>query len=72
MQIIASARWFSSLGSCTKCGRAATGTLMGDRNQSLGAYCERCATATIKAADKAMAALDARWASAKRQNRVVT
>lgn len=45
------ARWFDSLGSC-RCGKAATGTLRGTRNESMGVYCSRCANARIKAADK--------------------
>ena len=45
------ARWFSSLGSC-RCGKAATGRLMSDRNADLGAFCRRCAEAAIKRADK--------------------
>jgi hypothetical protein len=45
------ARWFDALGGC-RCGKKATGTLRGTRNESLGIYCDRCAAARIKKADR--------------------
>jgi len=35
-------RWFNALGIC-RCGKVATGTLMGPRNESYGMSCDRCA-----------------------------
>jgi len=45
------AQWFDALGTC-RCGKKATGLLRGTRNESLGPYCERCAEARIKKAQK--------------------
>jgi len=41
------AQWFRTLGRC-KCGRAATGELMSNRNASMGPYCQRCAETAIR------------------------
>lgn len=47
------AQWFSPLGGCLgRCGKKATGTLKGYRNQDLGPYCEKCANREIKASHK--------------------
>lgn len=45
-------RWFDALGSCHGCGKKATGVLRGTQNQSMGPYCERCAEARIKKAQR--------------------
>jgi hypothetical protein len=45
------AQWFDGTGSC-RCGKKATGILRGTRNESLGPYCERCADARIKKAQR--------------------
>ena len=45
------ARWFDALGTC-RCGKKATGTLRGSRNESFGPYCERCAETRIKKAER--------------------
>lgn len=45
------ARWFDATGQC-RCGKHATGILRGTRNESLGPYCERCANARIRKAEK--------------------
>lgn len=44
-------RWFDALGTC-RCGKPATGKLMGSRNESYGAYCGKCAEKRLKAAQK--------------------
>lgn len=44
-------RWFVALGSC-RCGKSATGTLRGPRNDSYGNSCTACADKRIKAAQK--------------------
>lgn len=44
-------RWFDTLGSC-QCGKSATGTLRGPRNESYGLSCTKRATARLKKADK--------------------
>lgn len=44
------ATWFDAVGRCQKCGKPATGLLMGSRNQRLGAYCEPHAIERIEAA----------------------
>jgi len=44
-------RWFEGLGRCA-CGRAATGTLRGPRNESYGVSCAQCATRRIRKAEK--------------------
>jgi hypothetical protein len=46
------AQWFDPLGSCRKCGKAATGILRDHRNSSVGAFCERCAESLVKKAHK--------------------
>lgn len=46
------AQWFDPLGTCRGCGKAATGTIRGTRNQSFGPACERCARAAIKRAHR--------------------
>ena len=51
-------RWFDALGTCAMCGKAATGKLMGPRNDSYGASCQRCADKRIKRAEKERAAWD--------------
>ena len=43
-------RWFDEFGSC-RCGKPADGRLMGERNESYGLYCRRCAAARLKKAD---------------------
>jgi hypothetical protein len=45
-------RWFEALGSCPRCGKPATGTLQGPRNESCGVSCERCAERRIARAAK--------------------
>jgi hypothetical protein len=51
-------RWFSALGTC-RCGKPATGTLMGPRNESYGVSCLKCADVRLKkaAAERATLAL---------------
>lgn len=44
-------RWFNALGTC-KCGKPATGTLMGPRNESYGVSCSKCADKRIAARKK--------------------
>lgn len=44
-------RWFEKFGKCS-CGRTATGILRGDRNQSFGPHCDRCAARRLKASAK--------------------
>lgn len=44
------AQWFSPLGKCRKCGKDATGTVMGRHNQPMGAYCRLCGEKRISAA----------------------
>lgn len=44
-------RWFEALGQCP-CGKPATGTLRGPRNESYGTWCRRCAEARIKRAER--------------------
>jgi hypothetical protein len=44
-------RWFENLGTC-RCGKPATGTLRGPRNESYGTSCEKCAIARIKKAER--------------------
>lgn len=44
-------RWFDALGTC-RCGKPATGKLMGSRNQSFGPYCKPCADKRLKATAK--------------------
>ena len=44
--------WFDPVGTC-RCGKPATGFLRGDRNQSMGPYCRKCADKRIKDANKA-------------------
>lgn len=44
-------RWFEALGTC-RCGKPATGVLRGPRNESYGPYCQRCADARLKKAQK--------------------
>lgn len=51
MSVNTEAQWFRGLGSC-RCGKPATGELMGTRNQSLGAFCRPCATRKIASAAK--------------------
>ncbi len=46
------AQWFRALGGCVGCGKPATGTLMGRRNDERGPYCAKCAERAIKAAQK--------------------
>lgn len=50
-------RWFQSLGDC-RCGKPATGTLMGPRNESYGVSCRPCAERRLKRAEQEQAALD--------------
>ncbi len=45
------AQWFERLGNCP-CGKRATGTLRGTRNESLNVYCGSCANKRIKKAQK--------------------
>jgi hypothetical protein len=44
-------RWFDAVGTC-RCGKDATGKLMGSRNQSFGAYCRKCAEKRLRAAQR--------------------
>lgn len=44
-------RWFDALGSCQRCGKPATGKLMGPRNESYGNFCSACAIKRLKRAD---------------------
>lgn len=62
MTYVDPSRWFDPVGKC-RCGKPATGVLRGDQNQSMGPYCEKCATARIKQADKQRAALGKRASS---------
>lgn len=42
------ARWFNRLGICTGCQRrAATGTLMDEKNSPIGPFCDACAQLKI-------------------------
>jgi hypothetical protein len=43
-------RWFDELGKCRECPKAATGKLMGSRNESYGPYCKSCAERRLKKA----------------------
>lgn len=52
MSYIDQVRWFEQLGTC-KCGKPATGTLRGPRNESYGHACNRCGNARVRAADLA-------------------
>ena len=45
-------RWFDEFGNCTVCGKPATGTLRGIRNESFGRYCTKCAVTRLQRADK--------------------
>ena len=47
-------RWFEALGAC-HCGKPATGTLRGPRNDSYGVACQKCALSRIKKAEAARA-----------------
>lgn len=44
-------RWFDALGPCA-CGKPATGTLRGPRNDSYGISCRKCAEKRIEKARK--------------------
>jgi hypothetical protein len=44
-------RWFEALGCCA-CGKAATGTLRGPRNESYGHVCFKCGDARVKRAER--------------------
>jgi hypothetical protein len=47
------AQWFQPLGKCCcGCGKPATGTLRGYRNDDRGPYTDKCADRAIKAAHK--------------------
>jgi hypothetical protein len=46
------ARWFDALGTCPRCGKAATGILRGARNENLRPSCKRCADFLIKKSDR--------------------
>jgi len=48
-------RWFETLGGCV-CGKAATGTLRGPRNESYGNRCTKCGKARVRKADRERAA----------------
>jgi hypothetical protein len=45
------ARWFEDLGVC-RCGKPATGTLRGSRNESYGVSCRKCADLRIDKAER--------------------
>jgi hypothetical protein len=45
-------RWFDPLGRCMGCGKAATGTLRGPRNESYGNTCARCGEARVRRAGR--------------------
>ena len=48
-------RWFETLGHCV-CGRAATGTLRGPRNESYGHRCAKCGDTRVRKAERERAA----------------
>ena len=45
-------RWFDSLGKCRECPKPGIGILRGSRNESYGAYCQRCADRRLAWAKK--------------------
>jgi len=47
-----SIRWFEHIPRCP-CGRKADGVLRGDRNESFGYHCARCAKKRLAASEKA-------------------
>lgn len=48
MSLPTNARWLDHFGKCCVCRtKKADGTLMSDRNDKLGPYCERCAKRAI-------------------------
>lgn len=50
-------RWFDPLGTCRGgCGKAGIGLLRGPRNESFGAYCQKCADKRLENAKKEQAA----------------
>lgn len=48
-------RWFEPLGRC-RCGKPGTGILRGERNESYGAHCQKCADKRLKASKRVRAA----------------
>jgi hypothetical protein len=48
-------RWFEPLGQC-ECGKPATGTLRGVKNESYGYSCLKCANKRLKRAERDRAA----------------
>ncbi len=44
-------RWFEEFPNCA-CGRPSNGILKGDRNQSYGHHCKKCADKRLKASAK--------------------
>jgi len=46
-------QWFDPLGACFNCGKPATGTLRGPRNESYGHACLQCAERRLNVAWKA-------------------
>jgi len=55
-------RWFEAIGRCV-CGKLATGTLRGPRNESYGIACFKCGQARVEKAERERA----RWEKAKAQ-----
>lgn len=45
-------RWFDAYGRCRECVKPATGVLRGERNESYGPYCQKCAERRLKKARK--------------------
>jgi hypothetical protein len=56
-------RWFEDLGRC-RCGRPATGTLRGPRNESYGIACLRCGLRRVALAVEARARAEKKAADA--------
>lgn len=60
-------RWFENTERKCSCGKRATGILRGDRNESYGPHCNRCAARRLKASERVRAEMDARPAPDNRE-----
>lgn len=52
-------RWFEETDRKCSCGKRATGILRGERNESYGPHCKRCAEKRLRASEKVRAGLSA-------------
>ena len=52
-------RWFEQFAKC-RCGKPAAGILRGDRNESYGAHCKKCADRRLRDAEKARKLISAK------------